>query len=715
MSGRRRSRRASRRGPAPGRGRRAGSPRGGSSGRGWCRATPAVRPRSAVIRNDDPSSALPAVAPRVTRTWGRTRASSPSSHGPAGADVPGLRGLVDAPVPLAAEREVLDGVRDVGVLAGDARLDQGLVEQPAGGPDERGERAVLLVAGLLADEHHPRGRRARPEDGAGRALVELAGGAAGGPLAQCVQVGGRSARPTDGVGDRGGGVERSGTGERSSGSVTGRGCPGARRPADWARRAAGPTMWVTRCRPVPSGRAGLPGRPWSPLGAGPRAEWACRAARPTVRVHSVPARGARVGVPRCRAEPADRGAAEFCRQGDLRGYAAAHRVRCSLPEVRVVDDGVCAVTRSTDLRRHARLLHQAHDARLSGSRSQTPLRRVVSRSWDRVLSYGVAPDGRSLDDPAAPDVVERRRAESPIAKVLPELRASLTAVAEDAEHIMVVTAADGFVLWREGAVRVGRLADALGFLPGADWTEAAVGHERHRHRARRARVGAALLRRALRPRPAPVDVHREPDPRPAHRRDARRRRPLRPRAHGAPDHRRPGPHRRPARRVRPLDPARGTARRPARRRRPAAGPRARARPSSSTTTAGSPPPPASRRATGWPSRSAGEALLVHGLGRLPARAGARRLDAASEHGAGEGATRLRLDPDGDPPGAVVEGREQWRHALSRRHQQILALLMRAGTPRASTPPRSAARSTTTPTTSSRSAPSSPGSGGCSAG
>ena len=139
------------------------------------------------------------------------------------------------------------------------------------------------------------------------------------------------------------------------------------------------------------------------------------------------------------------------------------------------DDGVCAVTRSTDLRQHARLLHQAHDARLQGTRPTTALRRVVSRSWDRVLSYGVAPDGRSLEDPAAPDVVERRRAESPIASVLPQLRASLTAVAEDAEHIMVVTAADGFVLWREGAVRVGRLADSLGFMPGADWTEASVG------------------------------------------------------------------------------------------------------------------------------------------------------------------------------------------------------------------------------------------------
>jgi hypothetical protein len=59
--------------------------------------------------------------------------------------------------------------------------------------------------------------------------------------------------------------------------------------------------------------------------------------------------------------------------------------------------------------------------------------------------------------------------------VLLELRASLTAVAEDARHVMVVTDADGVLLWREGSTRVRRRADALGFTEGARWTEGAVG------------------------------------------------------------------------------------------------------------------------------------------------------------------------------------------------------------------------------------------------
>jgi hypothetical protein len=346
------------------------------------------------------------------------------------------------------------------------------------------------------------------------------------------------------------------------------------------------------------------------------------------------------------------------------------------PEVRVVDDGVCAVTRSTDLRRHARLLHQAHDARLSGSHSQPSLRRVVSRSWDRVLSYGVAPDGRSLDDPASPEVVERRRAESPIAKVLPELRASLTAVAEDAEHIMVVTAADGLVLWREGANRVGRLADSLGFLPGADWTEASVGTNA---------IGTALAEHASVQLFSAEHFVRAQHPwtctaSPIH--DPRTGEML-----GVVDLSGPAPTVHPTTfalvhtAVRLAESGLWTQHESR-----LDGLRAVAAPLLARERG----PALVVDDHGWVAAalglaprdrvavpSSGEALLVHGLGAcMPERVPGGWM--LRPNTAGEGATRLRLDPDGDPPGAVVEGREQWRHALSRRHQQILALLMRAG-------------------------------------
>ena len=139
------------------------------------------------------------------------------------------------------------------------------------------------------------------------------------------------------------------------------------------------------------------------------------------------------------------------------------------------DEGVCAVRPGTDIGRHARMLARVHDALLSGDRPPAAPRGLVARSWERVRARGVDPD---LDHPPGPlpaADVERRRVASPLQRVLPELRAALTSVADDASHIMVITDADGRLLWREGAAQVRRRADGLGFTEGADWSEGAVG------------------------------------------------------------------------------------------------------------------------------------------------------------------------------------------------------------------------------------------------
>ena len=48
-------------------------------------------------------------------------------------------------------------------------------------------------------------------------------------------------------------------------------------------------------------------------------------------------------------------------------------------------------------------------------------------------------------------------------------------VADASQFLMVVTDADGIILWREGAARVRHRADGLGFAEGAGWTEDLVG------------------------------------------------------------------------------------------------------------------------------------------------------------------------------------------------------------------------------------------------
>ena len=71
--------------------------------------------------------------------------------------------------------------------------------------------------------------------------------------------------------------------------------------------------------------------------------------------------------------------------------------------------------------------------------------------------------------------------------MLPGLRSNLASVADEAQHIMVVTDADGVVLWRDGCNGVRHRADALGFAEGAAWTETAVGTNA---------IGTALVERA---------------------------------------------------------------------------------------------------------------------------------------------------------------------------------------------------------------------------
>jgi hypothetical protein len=55
------------------------------------------------------------------------------------------------------------------------------------------------------------------------------------------------------------------------------------------------------------------------------------------------------------------------------------------------------------------------------------------------------------------------------------LREALVSVADAAQHIMVVSDADGRILWREGSAAVLHKADRLGFELGADWAEETVG------------------------------------------------------------------------------------------------------------------------------------------------------------------------------------------------------------------------------------------------
>jgi hypothetical protein len=134
-----------------------------------------------------------------------------------------------------------------------------------------------------------------------------------------------------------------------------------------------------------------------------------------------------------------------------------------------------AIAPGTDLSVHARQLVRIHDAVLAGTPPPGRPRRVVARSWSRVVGMGLDPDNANARDLLSWAELERRRAASPIALVIDELRATLASVADASLFLMVVCDADGVVLWREGAARVRMTADRLGFVEGARWTERVVG------------------------------------------------------------------------------------------------------------------------------------------------------------------------------------------------------------------------------------------------
>ncbi|WP_219415926.1 GAF domain-containing protein [Pseudonocardia nigra] len=124
---------------------------------------------------------------------------------------------------------------------------------------------------------------------------------------------------------------------------------------------------------------------------------------------------------------------------------------------------------------HARLLHQVFDAVFAGDATPAPPRSLVSESWQRSLAADVDPEQRTppvvFRDAELPDL----RDAHPLNEVLPLLRSTLVSIADEAMHVMLVTDADGTILWREGAAKLLHPADEVGLIPGTRWTEDAIG------------------------------------------------------------------------------------------------------------------------------------------------------------------------------------------------------------------------------------------------
>lgn len=139
-----------------------------------------------------------------------------------------------------------------------------------------------------------------------------------------------------------------------------------------------------------------------------------------------------------------------------------------------------------------RLVHRAREARLAGERTGAAPRAEIGASWDRVLRSGIdpeqSPESRLLDT----DEIEHRRRGTALGEVMPLLREGLATIADASQQIMVVTDAEGRVLWRQGHAAVMRRAKDICLEEGAAWAESATGTNA---------IGTALAART------PVQVH----------------------------------------------------------------------------------------------------------------------------------------------------------------------------------------------------------------
>ncbi|WP_243719295.1 helix-turn-helix domain-containing protein [Actinomadura sp. KC06] len=103
------------------------------------------------------------------------------------------------------------------------------------------------------------------------------------------------------------------------------------------------------------------------------------------------------------------------------------------------------------------------------------VRQAISDSWRRSETAGVDVDVRAAPLVYDRDVIADARIAHPLDPHLPLLEDLLRHVADETEHLMVITDDGGHVLWTQGPPAVRRAADRIGLGEGFRWSEDVVG------------------------------------------------------------------------------------------------------------------------------------------------------------------------------------------------------------------------------------------------
>ncbi|WP_020419377.1 GAF domain-containing protein [Amycolatopsis sp. ATCC 39116] len=144
-------------------------------------------------------------------------------------------------------------------------------------------------------------------------------------------------------------------------------------------------------------------------------------------------------------------------------------------DAETVTDAPTALHLASDPLAQFEVLQQVREATLSGDRTQFSPRPVISESWQRSLAAHIDPDDFRPPIVYAPDEVADVRDAHPLHAVLPTLRELLGSIADESRHVMIVTDAEGTILWREGPANLCSQADPVGLCEGTGWSERAIG------------------------------------------------------------------------------------------------------------------------------------------------------------------------------------------------------------------------------------------------
>ncbi|MEH0542221.1 GAF domain-containing protein [Streptomyces sp. B21-105] len=133
-----------------------------------------------------------------------------------------------------------------------------------------------------------------------------------------------------------------------------------------------------------------------------------------------------------------------------------------------------ALEPGADPAERVRILRRAHETFTEAGTVPLPVRAVVADSWRRSARAGVGPDG-TADVELTDGDLGTYRSEHPLARVMPLFRELMGTFAADGEHLLAVCDAHGRLLWVEGHAVTRRHAGRMNFVPGARWSENAVG------------------------------------------------------------------------------------------------------------------------------------------------------------------------------------------------------------------------------------------------